>query len=220
VVEVEGVSVRQGAFRLDGIGFAVPTGAYAVLMGRTGSGKTTLLEVIAGLRRHTAGRVTLREKDVTRLPPAARNVGYVPQDAALFRTMTVRENLGFALAVRGAARPEVESRVTELAGWLGLAGILGRRAVGLSGGEAQRVALGRALAFRPDVLLLDEPLNAVDEGTRDELVAILDGLRKAHTMTVLHVTHTRAEADRLADLVLELDGGKVIARSKPSEQRH
>src|SRR4051794_37110690 len=170
MVAGEGVAIRQGAFGLDGVGFAVPAGAYAVLMGRTGSGKTTLLEVIAGLRRPAAGRVLLRGRDVTGLPPAARNVGYVPQDAALFRTMTVRENLTFGLAVRGAAAAEVAVRVAELAGWLGLTAILDRRAVGLSGGEAQRVALGRALAFRPDVLLLDEPLAALDEATHEELL--------------------------------------------------
>jgi ABC-type sugar transport system ATPase subunit len=215
MIALDGVSVRQGAFALDGVRLAVPAGAYAVLLGRTGSGKTTLLEVIAGLRRPAAGRVLLRGKDVTALPPAARAVGYVPQDAALFRTMTVRDNLAFALSVRGAARREIDVRVAELADRLGLAGLLGRRAVGLSGGEAQRVALGRALAFRPDILLLDEPLNAVDEATRADLVAFLDAIRREHRMTVLHVTHTRPEADRLADVVLELDAGRVAARPLP-----
>src|SRR4051812_8270677 len=138
MVELDGIAVRQGAFALEGVSFVVPAGAYAVLLGRTGGGKTTLLEVVAGLRRPRAGRVLLRGRDVTPLPPAARNVGYVPQDAALFRTMTVRENLAFALAARGAGRAETDARVAELAGWLGLGGILGRKAVGLSGGEAQR----------------------------------------------------------------------------------
>jgi molybdate/tungstate transport system ATP-binding protein len=215
MVELDGISVRQGAFALDGVTLAVPAGAYAVLLGRTGCGKTTLLEVIAGLRRPRAGRVRLRGADVTHLPPAARNVGYVPQDAALFRTMSVRENLAFALAVRGATRAAADARVAELAGWLGLGGLLDRRAVGLSGGEAQRVALGRALAFRPDVLLLDEPLNAVDEEMRGDLLDLLDGLRREHRVTVIHVTHTRAEADRLADLVLELDAGRVSVRPRP-----
>ena len=203
MIELDAVSVRQGAFALDGVSLAVPAGVYAVLVGPSGSGKTTLLEVIAGLRRPRTGRVRLRGADVTRLPPAARNVGYVPQDAALFRTMTVRENLGFALSLRGAD-PAV--RVTELAAWLGLGGLLDRRAVGLSGGEAQRVALGRALAFRPDVILLDEPLNAVDEAARGDMLDLLDGLRRERRVSVLHVTHARAEAERLADVVLELDG--------------
>src|SRR5213078_3838148 len=115
---------------------------------------------------------------VTRLPPAARNVGYVPQDSALFRTMTVRENLAFALAVRGAERAVIDARVAELSEWLGLAALLPRRAVGLSGGEAQRVALGRALAFRPDVLLLDEPLSALDEDTRTALYGLLRSVQR------------------------------------------
>jgi len=210
MIELDAVSVRQGAFALDGVSLAVPAGAYAVLLGPSGAGKTTLLEVIAGLRRPRAGRVRLRGADVTHLPPAARNVGYVPQDVALFRTMTVRENLGFALAVRGA---DPAARVAELAGWLGLGDLLDRRAVGLSGGEAQRVALGRALAFRPDVLLLDEPLNAVDEAARAALIELLDGLRRERRVTVLHVTHARAEADRLADVVVELAGGRVTVRA-------
>jgi ABC-type sugar transport system ATPase subunit len=214
MVEVEGVSIRQGAFALAGVSFAVPAGAYAVLVGRTGSGKTTLLEMLAGLRAPHNGRVLLRGADATRLPPAARGVGYVPQDAALFRTMTVRENLGFALAVRGAPRAEIDARVHELAGWLGLTAILPRRAAGLSGGEAQRVALGRALAFRPDVLLLDEPLSAVDEATRGELIGLLESVRKPRNVTVIHVTHSRPEAERLADLVLELEGGQVRVQER------
>jgi ABC-type sugar transport system ATPase subunit len=205
VIAVDGLTVRQGAFALGPVSFEVPAGRYGVLMGRTGSGKTTLLEVIAGLRRPPGGRVLLRGRDVTGLPPADRNLGYVPQDGAVFRTMTVRENLAFALTVRRASSVEIVARVGELAEWLGLTAILDRIAVGLSGGEAQRVALGRALAFRPDVLLLDEPLSSLDEPTRDGLLELLDGLRKTARATVLHVTHSRAEADRLGDVVLRLD---------------
>src|SRR5262245_60382167 len=186
-------------------------------MGRTGAGKTSILEVVAGLRRPAAGRVVLYGRDVTRLPPAARGVGYVPQDAALFRTMTVRENLAFALEVRKAPAKEVDARIGELADWLGLTGLLDRRAVGLSGGESQRVALGRALAFRPGVLLLDEPLNAVDEETRDQLLDLLAAVRGSGTVTVLHVTHSRAEADRLGDVVLRLAGERVVPERWPAE---
>jgi len=209
VIAVEGLSVRQGAFGLNGVTFAVPAGAYAVLMGRTGSGKTTILEAVAGLRRVAAGRVTLAGRDVTTLPPAARDVGYVPQDAVLFKTMTVRANLAFALTVRHTPVAEVDARVNELAVPLGLTHLLDRRAVGLSGGEAQRVALGRALAFRPAVLLLDEPLNAVDEDTRERLVPLLTAVRAEHAMTVLHVTHNRAEADLLGDLILRFENGRL-----------
>ena len=211
MIAVEGLSIRQGAFALDGLSFTVPAGAYAVLMGPTGGGKTTVLETIAGLRRPTAGRVVLAGRDVTALPPAARNVGYVPQDGVLFPTMTVRENLAFALSVRKVSRKESDARVTELADQLGLTALLPRRAVGLSGGEAQRVALGRALAFRPPVLLLDEPLNAVDEVTHDRLVSLLRTVRDRGETTVLHVTHSRAEADLLGAILLRFEGGRVTA---------
>jgi len=210
VIAVEGLSIRQAAFALEGVTFTVPTGAYAALMGPTGTGKTTVLEAIAGLRTPTAGRIRLTGRDVTALPPAARNVGYVPQDAALFKTMTVRENLAFALVVRSAPRKEIDARVTELADRLGLTALLGRYAVSLSGGEAQRIALGRALASRPPVLLLDEPLNAVDELTRDRMGAILKDVRSSGETTVLHVTHSQTEADLLGTLLLKIENGRVI----------
>jgi molybdate/tungstate transport system ATP-binding protein len=216
VLAAENLGLRQGRFVLAGVSFTVPTGRYGVLMGRTGSGKTSLLEAVAGLRPVTAGRVLLDGRDVTRLPPAARGVGYVPQDAALFQTLTVRDHLAFALAVRRAPAGQVERRVAELAGWLGLGHLLDRRPAGLSGGEAQRVALGRALSFRPRFLLLDEPLSALDEETREQLVALLDGLRRTGDVTVLHVTHSRSEAERLGDVILTLEDGAVHARPRPA----
>lgn len=206
MIRVDDLHLSQGTFALAGVTLVVPTGAYAVLTGRTGSGKTTLLEAIAGLRRPSRGRVWLGGRDVTRLPPADRGVGYVPQDAAVFQTMTVAENLGFALAVRGA---DSTARVAELAAWLGLAPLLARRAVALSGGEAQRVALGRALAARPTVLLLDEPLASLDDETRESLVGVLEGIRVEGRTTVLHVTHNRGEADRLGGVRLLLGDGIV-----------
>ena len=209
MITVEQLGLQQGAFALRNVTFAVPSGRYAVLMGRTGTGKTTLLEAIAGLRRVQSGRVTLSDRDVTRAKPAARNLGYVPQDAALFTSMTVRDNLGFALHVRRWPQEQVEARVNELAELLGLTGLLGRMAQGLSGGEAQRVALGRALAFRPPVLLLDEPLSALDDVTRGEICRLLQSVREHTGVTVLHVTHNAADADRLADMVLRLENGQV-----------
>ncbi|MFO0823401.1 MAG: ATP-binding cassette domain-containing protein [Gemmataceae bacterium] len=214
MIAVEGLSIRQGTFALDGVSFRIPTGEYAVLMGPTGSGKTSLLEIIAGLRRPAAGRVLLSNHDMTHLPPAVRDVGYVPQDAVLFKTMSVWENIAFALRVRKTPQAQLENRVRELAELLGLTSILSRLAVGLSGGEAQRVALGRALAFRPQVLLLDEPLNAVDEATRDRLVALLRGVRQKHTLTVLHVTHSNAEAEQLGERILRFDQGRVLDATK------
>jgi molybdate transport system ATP-binding protein len=209
VIAVENLCLRQGAFALTGISFTIPAGRYGVLMGKTGSGKTTILEVIAGLRSLEAGSIRLNGRDATGATPAARGVGFVPQDAALFRTLTVRENLAFALAIRKAPSAEIDRRVGELAQWLDIAPLLDRRPHGLSGGEAQRVALGRALAFRPRILLLDEPLSSLDEDTRDQMTALLKHLRAAHEMTVLHVTHNRREAEQLGDVLMRLEQGRI-----------
>src|SRR4051812_25605066 len=148
-------------------------------MGPTGCGKTSVLEAVAGLRHVADGSIHLDDRDVTDLAPGSRGIGYVPQDGALFRTMTVYNHLAFALHLRNERRAAVDRRVRELADWLGIVPLLGRRPVGLSGGEAQRVALGRALSFRPKFLLLDEPLSALDEDTRGSIVELLHGLRKA-----------------------------------------
>lgn len=204
MIEVVNLIVRQSAFTLPVMNFRIEAGCYAVLMGPTGSGKTTLLEAIAGLRPVADGVVKIRGQDVTKFTPAARNLGYVPQDAAVFRTMTVRDNIAFGLAIRGTSNLVIQDRVQELAKWLGLHAILDRKAIRLSGGEAQRVALGRALAFRPDVLLLDEPLNAVDSATHDELIERLRELRKRERITAIHVTHSQPEADQLGDVVLRI----------------
>ena len=146
---------------------------------------------------------------MTCLKPAERGVGYVPQDLALFPTLTVREHLAFALVVRDWDADSTARRVGELAELLGLRHLLGRRPQGLSGGESQRVALGRALAYRPRVLLLDEPLSALDEDTRAEMMALLRSVQRLTGVTVLHVTHSPAEARQLADRLLLLEDGVV-----------
>jgi ABC-type sugar transport system ATPase subunit len=215
VIQLHNLTIRQGTFALAGVSLAVPAGHYAVLMGKSGCGKTTILEVIAGLRVLSAGTVELAGRNVTHLRPADRHVGYVPQDGALFPAMTVRENLGFALAVRGRSSAETEKRVAELAQWLELVHLLDRHPHFLSGGEKQRVALGRALASRPPVLLLDEPLSSLDDDTRTHLVTVLARLRDAREVTVLHVTHNRAEAARLADVVFQLEEGAVKPDERP-----
>ena len=204
MIHLDAIAIRQGAFRLGPVSLAVPVGGYVALMGPTGCGKTSLIEVAAGLRSPASGRVRLRGTDATGWPPAARGLGYVPQDAAVFRTLTVRDNLAFALRVREWGAAARAARVAELADWLGLAGILDRRAVGLSGGEARRVALGRALAFRPDILLLDEPLSSLDESTRDGLIEVLLALKATRATAILHVTHSPTEAARLADDTVRL----------------
>jgi ABC-type sugar transport system ATPase subunit len=176
-------------------------------MGRTGSGKTTLLEAICGLRMVSAGRILLGGTDVTALPPAERGVGFVPQDGALFQHLTVREHLEFALVIRRWPRERIATRVAELAGWLGLNALLDRRPAGLSGGETQRVALGRALSFQPRILCLDEPLSALDDESRAGICTVLEDVCARTGVTALHITHNLAEAERLADCLLLLKDG-------------
>jgi ABC-type sugar transport system ATPase subunit len=186
-------------------------------MGKTGSGKTTLLEAISGLTAITAGSITLLGRDVTHLEPAARGVGYVPQDLALFPTLSVRDHLAFSLDVRRRPAAEIDKRVAELAELLGIGHLLDRRPAGLSGGEAQRVALGRALAFHPQVLLLDEPLSALDDDTRADMVSLLRSVQRLTGVTTLHVTHSLGEAKKLADRLLVLKNGCV--EEMPPEPR-
>jgi molybdate/tungstate transport system ATP-binding protein len=220
LIEVRNLAVRQGKFALADISLAVPAGRYGVLMGKSGCGKTTILEALAGLRRVEAGSIAFAGRDVTRLRPMDRAIGYVPQDGALFTTMTVRDNLAFALDVRGDARTAVEKRVLELAGWLEVTHLLDRKPYFLSGGEKQRVALGRALASHPPVLLLDEPLSSLDDDTRDTLIELLARLRDSREVTVLHVTHNRGEAERLGEIVFRLEDGKVREELTTETQRH
>ncbi|MCC6420316.1 MAG: ATP-binding cassette domain-containing protein [Gemmataceae bacterium] len=209
MIAVANLTVRAGSFSLEGVSFALATGQYGVLMGKTGSGKTTLLEAVCGLKPAVRGTITLLGRDVTDLKPAERGVGYVPQDRALFPTMTVWDHLAFALAVRRWPAAAVAERVAELADLLGLGRLLDRKPHGLSGGESQRVALGRALSFRPAVLLLDEPLSALDEETREEMCVLLQSVRHRTGVTTLHITHNPSEAGRLADRLFLLRGGRV-----------
>ena len=202
MIALEGISIQAGAFALNDVSFAIPTGAYGVLMGPTGCGKTTLIEIICGLRKPAAGRVIVDRRDVTYEAPGNRGVGYVPQDGALFPTLSVRQQLAFALRIRRRPFQEVEQRVGELAAHLGIAHLLERKPAGLSGGERQRIALGRALAARPAVLLLDEPLSALDESMRGDMQDLLKKVQRENSISILHVTHDRLEASALADILL------------------
>ena len=209
MIALRQVTLRAGAFELAGIDLEVSSGEYAVLMGRTGCGKTTLLETVCGLIPLSAGHILIDGRDVSREPPGARGVGYVPQDGALFPTMTVREHLDFALRIRRWSGDQSSRRVSELAEMLSLTPLLERLPAGLSGGERQRVALGRALSFRPSVLCLDEPLSALDEATREEMYEVLSRVRQQGAVTTLHVTHSSQEARRLADRVFQLDSANA-----------
>lgn len=209
MITVDNITVQAGDFALREVSLQLEAGEYGALMGRTGCGKTTLLEALIGLKPVQAGTIHIGGVDVTHARPAARGIGYVPQDGALFSTMTIRDQLGFALDVRRQPKEQVRERVDQLAKWLGICHLLERRPHGLSGGERQRVAMGRALAFKPAILLLDEPLSAVDETTRGEMYDLLRSVQQEAEVAVLHVTHSPEEAQALADAVFVLSDGCI-----------
>lgn len=209
MIELQQVHIRAGQFQLVNLSFHVDTGQYAVLMGRTGRGKTTILESICGLRSIESGSILIHGTNVTDWPPADREIGYVPQDLALFPTFTVAQHLQFALRLRRLEASQIERRTAELAERLGIRHLLDRGIDGLSGGESQRVALGRALSFRPSVLLLDEPLSALDEATRNEMQSLLRCVTRDTGVTTLHITHSADEAAALADRCFHLHDGEL-----------
>lgn len=213
MIQAEGISWSppgQAATVLDSASFEIPAATYAVLMGRTGTGKTTLLEILAGLRGPSAGRIVIGGRDVTAAAPGDRGLGYVPQDGALFPTLTVRDQIGFGLKMRRVPRDRIDAAVSEAAARVGVSQLLARLPAGLSGGECKRVALARALVVRPAVLLLDEPLASVDEETQADLVELLRRTQREQRITVLHVTHSRREAEGLGDLQLRLERGRIV----------
>jgi molybdate/tungstate transport system ATP-binding protein len=209
MISVKKLNLSVGEFALQNVSFEVPTRSYCALMGKTGCGKTTILEAVCGLRNVDSGSIILMSREVTSLPPAERGIGFVPQDGALFSSMTVEENLGFSLAVRNRPKGVVAERVKELAELLGISSLLQRRIQGLSGGEKQRVALGRALAFEPGILCLDEPLSALDDDTKTGLVDLLARVREETGVTTLHITHSLQEARSLCDMLLVMEDGQV-----------
>lgn len=210
MIEMRNVAVTAGPFQLHDVSFCVGTGEYGVLMGRTGAGKTTIIETLCGIRRVAGGAVILDSKDVTQAPPAMRNIGYVPQDLALFDFLTVEQNLSFASQVRRLPEDWSRRKIQELAKMLGIENLLPRSTRGLSGGEAQRVALGRALSFEPSVLILDEPLSSLDDATREEMQTVLQRVREETQVTTLHITHSKSDSAALATQLFHLENGVVV----------
>jgi sulfate transport system ATP-binding protein len=218
MISLEAVSKRFGDFRaLDDVSLAVPEGSLTALLGPSGSGKSTLLRVVAGLETPDAGRVVIGGEDATAVPVQRRGIGFVFQHYAAFKHMTVRDNVAFGLRIRRRSRAEIGARVDELLGVVGLDGHQGRYPSQLSGGQRQRMALARALAVEPRVLLLDEPFGALDAKVRADLRAWLRRLHdEVHVTTVL-VTHDQEEAMEVADDIAVLNGGRIEQVGAPRD---
>jgi len=217
MLELRDVAKTLGTFSVAGLSLRVERGAYFVLLGPSGVGKTVLLEMVAGLIRPDAGAILWDVTDVTAAPPERRRFAMVYQDYALFPHLSVAGNIAYGLRARGVGAAEAKQRAAATAEKLGIAALLARRPATLSGGEAQRVALARALAGRPRLLLLDEPLAAVDVTARQRLRRELKRIHRETQTTFLHVTHDVEEAMFLADRVgVMLDG--AIRQVAPPEE--
>jgi len=217
LIKLEGVSRVWPEFAIQDITLQVSEGQYLVIVGPTGAGKTLLLELLLGVHHPDAGRIFVGEREVTGLPPEKRGIGMVYQDYLLFPHLDVARNLAFGLRYQKCDREHTQRRVNEIAELLGIPHLLHRYPYTLSGGEKQRVAIGRALVTEPRVLLLDEPLSALDRGTAARLRAELKSLHSAKKLTIVHVTHDLSEARYMDAPIALIKEGRLDALGTADE---
>ncbi len=217
MIVVKGLRVRLGSFTLRVDRLEVRDGEYLMVLGPSGVGKTLLLHTLAGLLRPDEGAVLVDGVDVTNTPPEKRGFALVPQNYALFPNMNVYDNIAYGLRIRGLRDDVIEARVRELAEALEITHLLRRRTSELSGGEQQRVAVARALAIRPRILLLDEPFASLDPRLRGRARELLSRVHKELGFTALHVTHDIIEAICLGDRVAYMEGGRLLHVSSIDE---
>jgi len=208
-LEVTDLVVRIGNFRLCIPELRLPKGEYFVLTGHNGAGKSVFVRAIAGLLRPVSGAIAIEGRRVERAPPWERHIGYVPQDGILFPNRTVRGNISFPLEVRKVKTAEIAARVDEVAAQVGIEPLLDRGVTGLSGGERQKACLARALVFNPVLLLLDEPVSAIDEEARDPICRLLREVQKRTGVTTIHISHNRHETELVGDRVGVLRNGTL-----------
>lgn len=221
MIAIENVTKRFGSFTaVDNVSLHVRAGEFLTLLGPSGCGKTTLLRMLSGFETPTEGTIRIGEEDVTHLAPYRRNVNQVFQSYALFPHMTVRENIGFGLRMQKTAADEIAKRVAEVVELVELKGFEDRKPHQLSGGQRQRVALARAIVPRPQVLLLDEPLSALDAKLRGQMRLELKRLQKHLGMTFVFVTHDQEEALTLSDRIAVLNGGRIEQLGTATEIYH
>jgi len=217
MIRTERLNFSVGQFALRDVTLDVREGEYFVLLGKPGSGKTLLLECVAGLKRISGGTITIGGRRVERAEPRDRGIGYVPQDYALFAARNVRKNIEFGLRVRRYPPSRRRERARQLAVMLGIEHLLERSTEGLSGGERQRVALARALSAEPGILLLDEPVSALDDETREGILVELRRIQRQTKTTTIHVCHDLNEMRCVADRVGVLRDGRLIQVGSPDE---
>ncbi len=214
MLKIENLFLKQGSFVLQKLSFEVEKNSYFVILGKTGSGKTMLLEAIAGFKK-VEGKFFFDGKEITNLPPERRNFGFVYQDFKLFPNMNVRENIVFSSRYKKIKNEK--ELFNDLINFLQIENILDRKVTNLSGGEKQRVAIARAIYSRPKLLLLDEPLSAVDPTFRNSIMKSLKDIVKRYQITIVHVTHNFREASYLADEIAIILDGKILQTGKTDE---
>jgi len=217
VIVIKNLSARMGNFSIEDVSLDIRKGEYFVVLGPTGSGKTVLLECIAGLNHASGGEIWISGRNVTKRTPEEREASYVPQDYVLFPFLSVRGNVEFGMKVKNYPRDEINLKLNEVADLLGIKNLINRSPQTLSGGEKQRVALARALVIESELLLLDEPLSALDPKTREGVEAELKNVHLKTGTTTIHVTHNFEEAITLADRIGVMHEGKIIQTGTPEE---
>jgi molybdate/tungstate transport system ATP-binding protein len=217
MIEFDHVSIALGAFLLDKVSLTIRDGDYYCIMGPSGAGKTIILEAIAGLLVPDGGRILQDGRDVRGIPPEKRRIGLVYQDYSLFPHMTVEKNIAFGMRMRRLPAPEIDRQVKQLMKQFEITHLAQRAPLTLSGGEQQRVAIARALAIDPELLLLDEPLSALDPVTRDRFIGELRSLHRDQGLTIVHVTHDRRDAESLGTRMAMIIDGRLVQEDQVDE---
>ncbi len=214
---IESLTVRLGEFSVRDLSLEIRPGEYFIIIGPTGAGKTILLETIVGIHTPETGRIRLDGREITATEPKDREIGMVYQDFMLFPHLTARQNIAFGLRQRRMTRGEQENRLGEVSGLLDIAGLLDRYPITLSGGEQQRVALARALVLKPKILLLDEPLNALDSRSREKMRRELLRIQRRTGTTIVQITHHFEDVYALADRIAIMRDGRIVQAGAPPE---
>ena len=210
MLKIVNTSLRAGDFTVNEINLTVSAKEYFVLMGPTGSGKSLLVKAVCGIIPIQSGRIYIDGKDITHLEPGKRQVGYVPQNSSLFPHLSVVENIIFPLEIRRINKKEALKKIAPIVDILGISSLLKRSTQNLSGGEQQKIALARALSFSPKLLILDEPVSALDEPTRCEICTLLKKTQQDFSTTTIHICHNTEEARIVSDRLAIISQGRIV----------